>query len=242
MTAVAIDTIAVLAGGLATRMRPQTETVPKAMLDVNGEPFIAHQLRLFRREGLRRVVLCLGYLGEQIVDYVGDGSGFGVDVDYSFDGEKLLGTGGALRKALPMLGESFFVIYGDSYLDTPYGPIATRFLESGKPGLMTVFHNEGRWDTSNVIFKDGKIVSYSKTHKSPDTKFIDYGLGILRYSVLRRYAAGQVVDLSDVYSQLSDRGELAGYEVRTRFYEIGSPDGLIDTSSYIGGQVSQQPQ
>lgn len=230
----AIDTVAVLAGGLAKRMRPLTETVPKAMLAVNGEPFVAHQLRLLRREGLRRVVLCLGYLGEQIADFVGDGSAFGLAVDYSFDGDRPLGTGGALRKALPLLGDRFFVVYGDSYLDTPYAPIAAAFVESGKPELMTVFRNEGRWDTSNVVFRDGVIVRHSKTHKSEDMLYIDYGLGILKSSVLGRIEPDRVLDLSAVYSTLAETGELAGYEVRTRFYEIGSPEGLRQTADYIG--------
>jgi NDP-sugar pyrophosphorylase family protein len=233
VTGLAISTVAVLAGGLATRMRPLTETIPKALLDVAGEPFVVHQLRLFKREGLARVVLCVGYRGEQIVDFVGDGSRFGLEVSYSFDGDRLLGTGGALRKTLPHLGDPFYVIYGDSYLDIPYAPVAGHFFASGKESLMTVFRNEGRWDQSNVVFEQGTILAYSKTSARPDMYHIDYGLGILRASTILAHGEDEVFDLADVYGILAARGQLAGYEAPRRFYEIGSLAGLSKTEAYI---------
>src|SRR5262249_11294290 len=149
--------VAILAGGLATRLRPLTEKIPKALIELAGEPFIAHQLRLLHRENIQRVVLCLGFLGEMVRELVKDGARFGLEVGYSFDGDKLLGTGGALKQALPQLGEVFFVLYGDSYLDVALKPIYEAFDVSGGPALMTVFCNEGRWDTSNVLF-DGTNV------------------------------------------------------------------------------------
>jgi NDP-sugar pyrophosphorylase family protein len=236
VTGSAVSTIAVLAGGLATRMRPLTETIPKALLDVAGQPFVAHQLRLFKRESLARVVLCVGYRGEQIVDFVGDGSRFGLEVSYSFDGDRLLGTGGALRKAVPRLGDPFYVIYGDSYLDIPYAPVAAHFFASGKESLMTVFCNEGRWGQSNVVFEAGTVLVYSKTSKRPDMHHIDYGLGVLRASTLLAYGEDEVFDLAGVYSELATRGQLAGYEAPRRFYEIGSPAGLSETDGYIAEQ------
>ncbi|MEI8395755.1 MAG: nucleotidyltransferase family protein [Rhodospirillaceae bacterium] len=225
--------VAILAGGLATRMRPLTETVPKALLEVTGEPFIAHQLRLLRREGVGRVVLCLGYLGEQVVDFVGDGGRFGLEVLYSHDGDRLLGTGGALRRALPLLGERFFILYGDSYLDIAFAPVATALTAGGWTGLMTVFRNEGRWDTSNVVFEDGRIVCYSKKASRSDMRHIDYGLGMLQAWVLAERPADQPFDLADVYAELVETGRLAGYEVSQRFHEIGSPKGLAETEAYL---------
>ena len=142
--------IAVLAGGLATRMRPLTETVPKSMLEVAGEPFVAHQLRLFRRQGLSRVVLCLGHLSPAVEDFVGDGSSFGMSVTTSFDGEAPLGTAGALKKAAGLLGDVFWVVYGDSYLNIDLKPIWDSFQADGRPALMTVYRNENQWDKSNV--------------------------------------------------------------------------------------------
>lgn len=238
MTDAAISTIAVLAGGLATRMRPLTETVPKAMLDVAGEPFITHQLRLFRREGLKHVILCVGHLGEQIMEFVGDGARFGLRVDYSFDGDRLLGTGGALRKALRQLGEHFYVIYGDSYLDTSFAAAAEHFAQSRKEGLMTVFRNEGRWDTSNVVFEAGTVCFYSKVDRRPEMQYIDYGLGILRASTLTSHAQGETFELADVYRDLVARQQLAGHEVQHRFFEIGSTRGLAETEAYISARRS----
>ncbi|EWY42536.1 nucleotidyl transferase [Skermanella stibiiresistens SB22] len=225
--------VALLAGGLATRLRPITHTVPKAMVEVAGEPFIAHQLRLLRREGVSRVVICTGFLSERIVDFVGDGAAFGLAVSYSVDWPELLGTGGALRKALPLLGERFLVMYGDSYLDIPFAPVAAALDASGMPALMTVYRNESRWDTSNVVFSDGRIALYSKKARVPEMAHIDYGLGVMDAAVLMDHAEGEAFDLADVYGALCDQGLLAGYEVQQRFYEIGSHEGLKETEDFL---------
>ena len=133
--------VAILAGGLGTRLYPLTERVPKALIEVNGEPFLAHQLRLLRARGIQRVVLCIGQHGERIREYAGDGAQFGLQVEYSEDGPALLGTAGALRHALPLLGDAFFVLYGDSYLPCSYRDVADAFHAAGQPGLMTVYRN-----------------------------------------------------------------------------------------------------
>jgi NDP-sugar pyrophosphorylase family protein len=225
--------VALLAGGLATRLRPHTLKVPKAMIEVAGEPFIAHQLRLLRREGVSRVVLCVGYLGEQIDAYVKDGRQFGVKVDYSYDGPVLLGTGGALRQALPLLGSEFLVTYGDSWLDTSFGPIVDAFRASGEPALMTVFRNRGRWDTSNVWYEDGRIRCYDKKLRLPQMQHIDWGMNMVKASLLEEQPAGTSFDLASVLSDLARSGRLAGYEVTSRFYEIGSIEGLRETDALL---------
>jgi len=226
--------VAILAGGLATRMHPTTKRIPKALLEVAGRPFIEHQLALLRREGVDRVVLCVGFLGEMIKARVGDGTGFGLSVSYSFDGERLLGTGGALRRALPLLGEHFFVLYGDSYLDIAYAPVQAAYRQSGLPALMTVFRNEGRWDTSNVLFDGNQVVRYDKRNPSEDMKFIDYGLGILNGDILRA-SKDEAFDLSDLYGALALEGKLAGFEATRRFYEIGTPSGLAEADGHLRG-------
>ena len=202
------------------------------MVEVAGEPFVAHQLRQLHLEGVRRVVMCLGHLGEQVRDFVGAGERFGVDVDYSFDGDQLLGTGGALKRALPKLGPAFFVLYGDSYLDVRYASVKRAFKASGLPALMTVFRNEGRWDASNVEFLDDRIARYDKRNHTAEMAHIDYGLGVLKAEVLAREPEIQF-DLAHIYSSLADKGELAGYEVSQRFFEIGSHEGLTETTAYL---------
>jgi NDP-sugar pyrophosphorylase family protein len=224
--------IAVLAGGLATRLGGLTEKVPKSMLQVAGKPFIAHQLDLFRREGLRQVVLCTGHMSEVIENFVGDGHRFGIEVAYSVERGRLLGTGGALRNALPLLGSEFFVIYGDSYLDIAFRPVAEAFRRSGRRGLMTVFHNSGRWGPSNVACYGNKILAYSKKTAS-DMMHIDFGLSVLKASVLDDFAQDLAFDLEAVYRKLIETNDLAGYSVTQRFYEIGSVAGLFATENYI---------
>ena len=225
--------LAVLAGGLATRLRPLTLAMPKSMIRVAGEPFIGHQLRLLARQGITEIVVCAGYLGEQIEAYVADGAAFGCNVRYSFDGGRLLGTGGALRKALPLLGEIFFVMYGDSYLLTPFAPILRAFERAGLPALMTVFQNCGRWDTSNVEFVDGMILRHDKVDRTPAMLHIDYGLGVLNADIIDAWTKNDTFDLADLYSDLARRGLLAGFEVHERFYEIGSPAGLSETEMLL---------
>jgi prepilin-type processing-associated H-X9-DG protein len=225
--------VAILAGGLATRLRPITATIPKALAEAAGEPFIAHQLRLLRAKGMERVVLCLGYLGEQVEAYVGDGAAFGLKVAYSYDGETLLGTGGALKRAAHLLGDAFFVLYGDSYLDIPYLDVERAFLDSGAPALMTVFRNEGRWDTSNVVFADGRVALYDKQNVAPGMAYIDYGLSVLSQDALMRGPDGVAFDLAGLFHGLSLEGKLAGFEVFRRFYEIGTPASLAEFEAYV---------
>jgi NDP-sugar pyrophosphorylase family protein len=225
--------LALLAGGLSTRLRPITTTIPKSMVLVAGEPFIAHQMRLLADQGIRDVVICCGYLGEQIEEYVHDGAAFGCSVRYSYDGSPLKGTGGAIKKALPMLGEHFFVMYGDSYLPIEFRPVYERFLQFKKDGLMTVFHNENRWDTSNVEFKDQRIQNYDKVKITQQMQYIDYGLGILKPNTFEGWSVNDVFDLSMVYRDLVGKGQLCGYEVKHRFYEIGTPSGLSETDAML---------
>jgi NDP-sugar pyrophosphorylase family protein len=225
--------VALLAGGLATRLRPITAKIPKLLVEVAGEPFFSHQLKLLKAAGLTRIVLCVGYLGEQIVDLYKDGSAYGVDIKYSFDGAKLLGTAGALIQAMPLLGDSFYVLYGDSYLPIDYRKIGDHFLASGKKGLMTVFENKGLYDSSNVWFQNGEIKVYDKKFKLPEMKHIDYGLGLFKASAFEGYSKTEVVDLAEVQKSLVSQKELCGYEMRERFYEIGSPEGLAELNTLL---------
>ena len=197
-----------------------------------GKPFIARQLEYLRQQGITRVVLCVAHLGEQVEALVGDGAAFGLDVRYSWDGPRLLGTGGALKRALPLLGERFFVFYGDSYLPVDFRAVEHSFFASGKPALMTVVKNNDQWDKSNVLFRDGHIIEYDKRSPAPEMAHIDYGLGVMSASLFETLAEGPV-DLSDVYHDLSVRGLLAGLEVFGRFYEIGSHKGLSETIEYF---------
>lgn len=229
-------TVAILAGGRATRLRPMTENIPKSLLELNGEPFAIHQLRLLRARGIGRVVLCVGHLGTLIQRVIGDGVALGLQVDYSFDGPALLGTAGAVKNAQPKLGESFFVMYGDSYLPCDYGAIARNFESVGVLGMMTVFRNEGKWDTSNVEFENGQILAYSKIERTPRMRYIDYGIGVFRAEAFNGISAGVPSDLSEVYTDLLNREQLAAFEVRERFYEIGSPAGLRETAEFLATQ------
>jgi NDP-sugar pyrophosphorylase family protein len=220
--------VVILAGGLATRMRPVSSKIPKSMIDVNGKPFIHHQLSLLKRRGVRRVLLCVGFMGEAIKQYAGDGSQYNLELEYYFDGDTLLGTGGAIKHIGESLPEEFFILYGDSYLDIDYKKIGDAWSKSGKDALMTVFRNENEWDTSNVVFVNGQIISYSKKNKTENMHYIDWGLGILKKELFSSFPSNAAFDLSAVYEKLVSEYRLFGYEVFCRFFEIGSPKGLAD--------------
>lgn len=225
--------VAILAGGLATRLRPITQTIPKALIEVAGKPFIAHQLEYLQQQGITSVVLCIGYLGEMIQEVVGNGSYWNMEVNYSLDGPVLLGTGGALKQALPMLGKEFFILYGDSYLPINFAAVQDAFIKSGQLGLMTILKNQNLWDRSNVRFENGQLIEYNKDSITSEMHYIDYGLGVLKASSLNEYTAGHALNLSKVYNKLSLQKQLAGYEVFERFYEIGSHQGIADTEAYL---------
>lgn len=229
--------LALLAGGLATRLRPLTAVTPKSLISVAGQPFLAHQLRRLRDQGLREIVVCCGHLGDQIQSYAGDGRRFGLSLLYSHDGDQPLGTGGAVRAALPLLGQRFLVMYGDSWLTEPMQPVWQAFLAGGKPALMTVFHNRNRWGASNAEFRQGAVVRYDKEHPRTSMQHIDYGLEAMDALVLEQWASS-AFDLSDVWSTLSAQSLLSGYETRERFYEIGSLAGLRDTEAAIAASLA----
>lgn len=229
-------TVLILCGGLATRLQPITKTIPKSLVLVNDKPMLQHQLDMLQKQGIKHVVLCVGHLGEMIQDTFGDRYK-DILIEYSFDGAKQLGTGGAIKKALSKLSSNFFVLYGDSYLPVTYDPILNFYNTTNKYGLMTVFKNENLYDTSNVIYSDGQIVCYDKKNKTPEMNYIDYGLSIFSTVVFNKYPANCSFDLSQVMTDLVNNKQLAGYEVFNRFYEMGSINGMMELENYLKNQT-----
>ncbi|HWY19472.1 MAG TPA: NTP transferase domain-containing protein [Solirubrobacteraceae bacterium] len=231
--------VCILAGGLGTRLGERVRETPKPLLEVAGKPFLMHQLRLLARHGARAAVLCVGYRGEQIRARVG-GERFGIDIRYSFDADPGRdGTLGAIRRALPLLGERFLILYGDTYLRIDYRAVARRWRESGLPAVMSVLRNDGRWGASNVAYRDGMVLRYDKHRPSPEMRWIDYGLGGLTARALARAPAAEN-DLAALYGQLAQRGELLGFEASERFYEIGTEHALRETEAFlVGGAVGR---
>lgn len=229
----------ILAGGLGTRMRPFTEARPKALYPVLGRPFADWQLQLLASQGIDRVLYCIGHAGEQLRDHVGDGHRFGLEVTWVSDGDQLRGTAGALRVALDhdALDDAFFLLYGDSYLRASMRAVAQAWRGSRLPALMAVLRNEDRWDSSNAIYQEGRVILYDKSRPKPlrgRMHWIDYGLSVLTRAVIRDMVpAGTVVDIADVMRRLSLDGGLAGHEVTERFYEVGSPQGVQDLEAYL---------
>lgn len=235
----------ILAGGLATRLRPLTETMPKSLVPVAGRPFADHQLAWLADGGVTDVVFCIGHLGDRIREHVGDGSAHGLRVAYVDEGRDLRGTAGALRLALDagVLQPSFAVLYGDSYLSLDVGAVFAEFERVRSDVLMTVFRNEGAFDRSNARLTGGSVV-YDKTVLDPAAAgmhFIDYGLSIIdRDAVISTVPQGVVLDLADLYRDLSVQGRVRGLEVFDRFYEVGSPAGLAELEAHLTGSVAQE--
>lgn len=234
-----LNPVIILAGGLATRLYPMTERIPKSLIPINKVPYINHQLRLLHHHGIREVVLCVGHLGQLIEHHVGDGSDFGLRVLYSYDGSSPLGTAGAVKKALPLVGKTFFVLYGDSYLHCDYAAIQIAYEKQQKQALMTVFHNKDQWDTSNIEFTNGKMIAYDKKLRTERMRHIDYGLGIFNQSAFVDVPNHQSFDLAVLYQNLLIKEQLAAYEVNERFYEVGSFEGIKELESYLNHHIFQ---
>lgn len=229
----ALPPVCILAGGLGTRLGERVQSTPKPLIEVAGQPFLLHQLRLLRAHGATRVVLCVGYLGGMVEERIG-AERFGIRIDYSYDSPGLDGTLGAIRRATGLLGDRFLVLYGDTYLRVDYAGAATAWRQSGLPAMMTVLRNEGRWDVSNVEFDGTRVTVYDKQVPSAKMAWIDYGLGGLEASILD--AAGDGTrDLSRLYRELARQRLLFGYAATQRFYEIGTPESLRETNQFLAG-------
>lgn len=247
--AIAKPTVAILAGGLATRLGRLVAHTPKSLLDVCGRPFLAWQFELLKQQGFDDVVLCLGHAAEQIAERAHSLRPASMRLCTSFDGERALGTGGALLRALPLLSDPFLVLYGDSYLRCDYGAVHRYWQETQRGaaagasalGLMTVFRNDDRFDSSNVCFEHGEIRAYSKTDKRPDMRHIDWGLGVLSHAAFDAFAARKSFDLAELYAGACVQRRLLGFEVHERFYEIGSIAGLEEFRAWAARRGSGTP-
>jgi N-acetyl-alpha-D-muramate 1-phosphate uridylyltransferase len=231
--------VAVLAGGLATRLGPLTKETPKSLINIRGKPFLQYQLEFLKRGGVEDVVLCIGHLGENIEKYFGDGKEFGINIKYSYDGDKLLGTAGALKNAERSLENEFVVMYGDSYLFLDFPAVASYFRKFDKLGLMVVYKNTDRYEKSNVVIDGNLVKEYNKNVRIKDMVYIDYGASILRKEALKLVPQNQPYSLEELFCQLIDRKQLLAYEVDKRFYQIGSLEGLHEFERYISGKARQ---
>jgi MurNAc alpha-1-phosphate uridylyltransferase len=225
--------IVILAGGLATRLRPLTNSTPKSLINIAGKPFIVHQIEYLKSQNITDIIICIGYLGDKIEMLLGDGRSYGVNIKYSNDGDQLLGTGGALLKALKYVHNDFILIYGDSFLPINFNNVINYYLNSNSRALMTVYKNNNNLEISNVIF-DGKIVKeYNKIINNTKMCYIDYGLSIFNKELFINFNYKLPYDLSSFISEISKLGFLIGYEIYDRYYEIGSHFGIKETSKYL---------
>jgi NDP-sugar pyrophosphorylase family protein len=226
-----LPTVCILAGGRGTRLGERSRDVPKPLQQVAGEPFLVHQLRLLALHGVTQAVICVGYRGEMIESRIGEMC-CGVRIYYSYDGPGLDGTLGAIRRALPLLPRRFLVLYGDTYLRIDYLAADRAWRQSGLPALMVVLRNEGRWDSSNARYEDGRVLAYDKRAPTADMHWIDYGLGGLTAAALE-CIPGSERELAALYTALARRGELCGHAASERFYEIGTPAALEETAAFL---------
>jgi len=224
--------VVILAGGLGKRLGNLTKDTPKALINISGKPFIAHQLDYLKKEGFKNITICSSYLSSKIKEYVGDGSKFNLNVSYSEDGPKLLGTGGSIKKAIKILDNSFFVLFGDTFLPINYSTVEKAFFNQKNPALMTILKNNNEWDKSNAHFENN-LVNYNKKEPKNYMKYIDYGLSVVNNSIFNEFPDNKYFDISDVFQELSTQKLLSGYEVKERFYEIGSVKGLKETTEFL---------
>ena len=232
--------VAILTGGLATRLGDLTRNQPKSMLKIRGKTFLEYQLELLRRGGIKNIVLCLGHMGEQIERHFGNGRKYGVSIKYSLE-DKLLGTAGALKKAEAWLNDVFFTMYGDSYLFLDFSLVMSHFKSQNKLALMTVYKNYDRYDRSNTAVEGNLVKKFSKRKKTKDMVYIEYGANIFRKEALDMIPENQDYSLDDLFPRLLEMDELLAFEVKERFYEIGSPQGLNEFKEFVRMSYVRSP-
>jgi NDP-sugar pyrophosphorylase family protein len=230
----------ILAGGMGTRLRPLTDSVPKTMVKVLGKPFLEREIGLLRAGGVEDFVLCVGYKAEKVREHFGDGGGLGVKIAYSYDGPKLLGGVGALKKAEAMLRERFFVTYGDAYLRLDYGAMMDAFVASGRLGMMAVYHNRNKHGNSDLVVEQGYVTRYDKRAAGKGLEWINFGISALQKEALALVPEGLEYGEEEFYGELIRRGELASFPVRRRFYEIGSPSALKEFETFLRSSRSRK--
>jgi NDP-sugar pyrophosphorylase family protein len=227
----------ILAGGLATRMLPLTLEIPKSLLDVNDFPFIYYQLKWLKKQNITDVVISIGHLGDCIQNYVKNGEQFGLNVTYVKESVPL-GTAGALKLAydLSMLDDKFYVMYGDSFLPINFEEVNNSF---NNKTLMTFFKNNNLLDKSNIIRYTDHILydPKYKLNNQNEYKYIDFGLSIIKKDIISNIPSNTKYNLSDFFHDLSINNSLQGFEVYTRFFEIGSFQGLNDFRSFVNEQT-----
>ena len=224
--------VVILAGGLATRLGDLTRNQPKSMVEIRGKSFLEYQLEFLKKGGIKNIVLCIGYMGEQIESYFGNGKRFGVNIDYSYE-KKPLGTAGALKRAEDMLDDVFFTMYGDSYLFLDFPAAMQYFKSQSKPALMTVYKNYDRYDRSNTVIEGNLVKKFGKQESNEDMVYIEYGANIFRKEALRLIPENQFCSLDDLFPILIEKEELLAYEVGERFYETGSLQGLKEFEEFV---------
>ncbi len=226
---------AILVGGLGTRLGRLTQEVPKPMVMVRGRPFLEHEISLLKRSGITDFVLCVGYLGEKVEEHFGDGSRWGVRVSYSWDGPRLLGPAGALKRAEPLLQEFFFVTYGDAYLRADYRGLMRTLVDSGRLGVMAVYQNRNKYGRSDVAVRGESIVRYDK-RGGEGLDWVNFGVSALSRRALALIPAGRECGEEEFYGQLIERDELLAFPVPDRFYEIGTPASLKEFEQFVSSE------
>lgn len=234
--------VVVLMGGLGTRLKDFTKDCPKPLVNVNGKPFFEYQLDLLCAWGFKKYLFLIGYKADMIEEYFGNGQDRGITIDYCYDGKDLLGTGGAVRRAFDKLEDDFMLIYGDSFMDIDYAETIYRYergKQAGKRALMTVLCNNNRFDKSNVVMSDGKLVLYDKHNPTEDMDYIDYGVCVYEKSLFADYEEGYKFDIAEIQHRLSIEDKMIPQVVTKRFYEIGNPDSLKEFTEYSNKRLNE---
>ena len=222
----------ILCGGLATRLGVLAKNIPKSMIDIEGKPFLQYQIENLRKNSIKDIVLCVGHLSEKIENYFRDGSKFGVNIKYSYDGDKPLGPIGAVKKAEEFLEDVFFIMYGDSYLSVDFQKVYSFFTQNKKQALMVIYKNYDKYDKSNISVQNNIVTGYGEN----GAIHIDYGTSLLRKEALNNVPKNTMYTTGEFFSNLIKKNELLAFEAKKRFYHIGTPDSLEEFRNFIRSQ------
>jgi NDP-sugar pyrophosphorylase family protein len=224
----------ILAGGKGTRLRPLTYRIPKPMVHISGKPFLQHQMEFIKSFCIYEVLLLVGYLGDHIVKYFGNGAEFGVDIDYAYE-KTPLGTGGALKNAESQLAGEFLLLNGDTLLPIDYGELIQYFRRHNRIGAIAVYSNSEKIAPNNIaIGKSNLVMTYNKKNSQGMTH-IDAGVMVFKKEVVDLIPGDQICSLEEeIFHKLIRAKQLVAFSTNQRFYDIGSFKGLEGIKEILG--------
>ncbi len=212
--------------------------IPDSLIDVEGRPFMEYQLELLKEYSVTDIIVCPGYLGENIHFYFSNSKDFGLNIRYSDNIARDFGTGGILKKSLSLLESHFYVLYGDSYFPINYSGIMDFFKKSGKMGLFLVYKDHDFEKKGSIIISNRLVKDFDPQNQEKDMPYKYSNVCILAKKIFNLLSGEQFIALEDIFKYLIERDELLSFEISKPNIEISTQQGFDQFKKYMNNPVN----